>query len=64
MCHNPHTQKTPAAAAGSIDITATPTQNLRWVAKAKGESVPAWPPAPAATGIRPSAPSVVETSPT
>jgi fructose-1,6-bisphosphatase II len=26
-------------AAGSIDITATPTQNLRWVAKAKGESV-------------------------
>jgi fructose-1,6-bisphosphatase II len=28
-----------AEAAGSIDITATPTQNLRWVAKAKGESV-------------------------
>ena len=27
------------SAAGSIDITATPTQNLRWVAKAKGESV-------------------------
>jgi len=26
-------------AVGSIDITATPTQNLRWVAKAKGESV-------------------------
>ena len=26
-------------ALGSIDITATPTQNLRWVAKAKGESV-------------------------
>jgi fructose-1,6-bisphosphatase II len=26
-------------AAGSIDITASPTQNLRWVAKAKGESV-------------------------
>ncbi len=26
-------------AMGSIDITATPTQNLRWVAKAKGESV-------------------------
>ena len=26
-------------AAGSIDITATPTQNLRWIAKAKGESV-------------------------
>lgn len=26
-------------AAGSIDITATATQNLRWVAKAKGESV-------------------------
>ena len=25
--------------AGSIDITATPTQNLRWLAKAKGESV-------------------------
>jgi fructose-1,6-bisphosphatase II len=24
--------------AGSIDITATPTQNLRWLAKAKGES--------------------------
>jgi fructose-1,6-bisphosphatase II len=27
------------AAAGAIDITATPTQNLRWIAKAKGESV-------------------------
>src|SRR5688500_14199005 len=27
------------SAVGSIDITATPTQNLRWVAKAKGESV-------------------------
>jgi fructose-1,6-bisphosphatase II len=26
-------------AAGSIDITASPTQNLRWIAKAKGESV-------------------------
>ena len=26
-------------AAGSIDITATPTQNLRWIAKAKGESM-------------------------
>lgn len=26
-------------AAGAIDITATPTQNLRWIAKAKGESV-------------------------
>jgi len=26
-------------AAGSIDITATPTQNLRWIAKAKGTSV-------------------------
>ncbi|MFZ9629220.1 MAG: class II fructose-bisphosphatase [Ilumatobacteraceae bacterium] len=26
-------------AKGSIDITATPTQNLRWIAKAKGESV-------------------------
>jgi fructose-1,6-bisphosphatase II len=26
-------------AAGSIDITASATQNLRWVAKAKGESV-------------------------
>ena len=26
-------------AAGSIDITATPSQNLRWIAKAKGESV-------------------------
>ncbi|MFZ1489819.1 MAG: class II fructose-bisphosphatase [Ilumatobacteraceae bacterium] len=26
-------------AAGSIDITASPTQNLRWVAKAKGTSV-------------------------
>src|SRR4029077_7735143 len=25
-------------AAGSIDITATPTQNLRWIAKAKGET--------------------------
>jgi fructose-1,6-bisphosphatase II len=25
--------------AGSIDITATPTQNLRWLAKAKGESI-------------------------
>jgi fructose-1,6-bisphosphatase II len=25
--------------AGSIDITASPTQNLRWIAKAKGESV-------------------------
>jgi fructose-1,6-bisphosphatase II len=27
------------AAVGSIDVTATPTQNLKWVAKAKGESV-------------------------
>jgi fructose-1,6-bisphosphatase II len=27
------------AAVGSIDITATPTQNLRWIAKAKGEEV-------------------------
>jgi fructose-1,6-bisphosphatase II len=27
------------SAVGSIDITATPTQNLRWVSKAKGESV-------------------------
>ena len=27
-------------AAGSIDITATPTQNLRWIAKAKGEIRP------------------------
>jgi len=26
-------------AAGSIDITATPAQNLRWIAKAKGTSV-------------------------
>jgi fructose-1,6-bisphosphatase II len=26
-------------AVGSIDITASPTQNLRWVAKAKGESL-------------------------
>ena len=26
-------------AVGSIDITATPSQNLRWIAKAKGESV-------------------------
>jgi len=26
-------------AAGAIDITASPTQNLRWVAKAKGEEV-------------------------
>lgn len=26
-------------AAGSIDITASPTQNLKWIAKAKGESV-------------------------
>jgi fructose-1,6-bisphosphatase II len=26
-------------AANAIDISATPTQNLRWVAKAKGESV-------------------------
>jgi fructose-1,6-bisphosphatase II len=26
-------------AAGSIDITATPTQNLRWIAKAKGATV-------------------------
>ena len=26
-------------AVGSIDITASPTQNLKWVAKAKGESV-------------------------
>ena len=26
-------------AVGAIDITASPTQNLRWVAKAKGESV-------------------------
>jgi fructose-1,6-bisphosphatase II len=27
------------SAVGSIDITATPTQNLRWIAKAKGEEV-------------------------
>ena len=27
------------AAKGSIDINASPTQNLRWIAKAKGESV-------------------------
>ena len=27
------------AARGAIDINATPTQNLRWIAKAKGESV-------------------------
>ncbi len=27
------------AAVGSIDVTATPTQNLKWIAKAKGESV-------------------------
>jgi fructose-1,6-bisphosphatase II len=27
------------SAAGAIDITATPTQNLRWIAKAKSESV-------------------------
>ena len=27
------------AAVGSIDITATPSQNLRWIAKAKGEEV-------------------------
>ena len=27
------------SAAGHIDITATPTQNLKWIAKAKGESV-------------------------
>ena len=27
------------AGVGSIDITATPTQNLKWLAKAKGESV-------------------------
>ena len=26
-------------AAGAIDITASPTQNLRWIAKAKGEQV-------------------------
>jgi fructose-1,6-bisphosphatase II len=26
-------------AVGAIDITASPTQNLRWIAKAKGESV-------------------------
>ncbi len=26
-------------AVGAIDITATPTQNLKWIAKAKGESV-------------------------
>lgn len=26
-------------AAGAIDITASPSQNLRWIAKAKGESV-------------------------
>ncbi|MFM8625945.1 MAG: class II fructose-bisphosphatase [Actinomycetota bacterium] len=26
-------------AVGSIDVTATPTQNLKWIAKAKGESV-------------------------
>lgn len=26
-------------AVGSIDITATPTQNLKWIAKAKGETV-------------------------
>lgn len=27
------------SAVGAIDITATPTQNLRWIAKAKGEDV-------------------------
>lgn len=27
------------SAVGAIDITATPTQNLRWIAKAKGEEV-------------------------
>jgi fructose-1,6-bisphosphatase II len=27
------------SALGAIDITATPTQNLRWIAKSKGESV-------------------------
>ena len=27
------------SAVGAIDITATPTQNLRWIAKSKGESV-------------------------
>ncbi|MGA1363248.1 MAG: class II fructose-bisphosphatase, partial [Ilumatobacteraceae bacterium] len=27
------------AGVGSIDVTATPTQNLKWLAKAKGESV-------------------------
>jgi len=27
------------SAAGNIDITASPTQNLRWIAKAKGEHV-------------------------
>ena len=27
------------SAVGSIDVTATPTQNLKWIAKAKGESV-------------------------
>jgi fructose-1,6-bisphosphatase II len=27
------------SAIGAIDITATPTQNLRWIAKSKGESV-------------------------
>lgn len=27
------------SAAGNIDITASPTQNLRWIAKAKGEDV-------------------------
>jgi len=26
-------------AVGSVDVTATPTQNLKWIAKAKGESV-------------------------
>src|SRR4029450_2073844 len=26
-------------AVGSIDLTASPAQNLRWIAKAKGESV-------------------------
>ena len=27
------------SAVGAIDITATATQNLRWIAKSKGESV-------------------------
>ena len=38
-CHYMEKIAVGPTAAGAIDITASPTQNLKWVAKAKGETV-------------------------